>query len=95
MGPHSLSTRLLASVSILLVLFFGITIAALDFAFRRVTEQRPGYIPAWRYLVHLTWALGNLAEAKELAVRALHHAPDDTELASMLARSVQDGTEPA
>jgi two-component system sensor histidine kinase PhoQ len=39
MGPHSLSTRLLASVSILLVLFFGITIAALDFAFRRVTEQ--------------------------------------------------------
>jgi two-component system sensor histidine kinase PhoQ len=39
MGPRSLSTRLLASVSILLVLFFGITIAALDFAFRRVTEQ--------------------------------------------------------
>jgi two-component system sensor histidine kinase PhoQ len=39
MGPHSLSTRLLASVSILLVLFFGITIAALDFAFRRITEQ--------------------------------------------------------
>ena len=39
MGPRSLSTRLLASVSILLVLFFGITIAALDFAFRRVTVR--------------------------------------------------------
>jgi two-component system, OmpR family, sensor histidine kinase PhoQ len=39
MGPRSLSTRLLASVSILLILFFSITIAALDFAFRRVTEQ--------------------------------------------------------
>ena len=39
MGPRSLSTRLLASVSILLIVFFGITIAALDFAFRRVTEQ--------------------------------------------------------
>src|SRR5918994_3787733 len=31
MGPRSLST--------LLIVFFGITIAALDFAFRRVTEQ--------------------------------------------------------
>src|SRR5688572_10870839 len=39
MGPRSLSTRLLASISILLIVFFGITIAALDFAFRRVTEQ--------------------------------------------------------
>src|SRR4030095_12354698 len=39
MGPRSLSTRLLASVSILLIVSFGITIAALDFAFRRVTEQ--------------------------------------------------------
>ena len=39
MQPRSLSTRLLASVSILLIVFFGITIAALDFAFRRVTEQ--------------------------------------------------------
>jgi two-component system sensor histidine kinase PhoQ len=39
MQPHSLARRLLASVSILLILFFGITIAALDFAFRRVTEQ--------------------------------------------------------
>src|SRR5512138_1145469 len=39
MGPHSLSTRLRASGSILLIVCFGITIAALDFAFRRVTEQ--------------------------------------------------------
>lgn len=39
MRSRSLSTRLLAAVSILLIVFFGITIAALDFAFRRVTEQ--------------------------------------------------------
>ncbi|MGH8176630.1 MAG: ATP-binding protein [Steroidobacter sp.] len=39
MQPRSLSTRLLASVSILLVLFFGLTIAALDLVFREVTEQ--------------------------------------------------------
>ena len=35
MRPRSLSTRLLASVSILLIVFFGITIVALDFVFRR------------------------------------------------------------
>jgi two-component system sensor histidine kinase PhoQ len=39
MQPRSLSTRLLASVSILLIVFFGLTIAALDLVFRQVTEQ--------------------------------------------------------
>lgn len=39
MIPRSLSTRLLASVSVLLVVFFGITIAALDFVFRDLSEQ--------------------------------------------------------
>ena len=39
MQPRSLSTRLLASVSILLVVFFSLTIAALDIVFREVTEQ--------------------------------------------------------
>ncbi|HEX2492884.1 MAG TPA: ATP-binding protein [Steroidobacter sp.] len=39
MQPRSLSTRLLASVSILLLVFFGLTIAALDLVFREVTEQ--------------------------------------------------------
>jgi two-component system, OmpR family, sensor histidine kinase PhoQ len=39
MQPRSLSTRLLASVSILLIIFFGLTIAALDLVFRQVTEQ--------------------------------------------------------
>lgn len=39
MQPHSLSTRLLASVSVLLVLFFGITIVALDLVFRDVAER--------------------------------------------------------
>ena len=39
MRPHSLSTRLLASVSVLLILFFGITIVALDFVFRDLAER--------------------------------------------------------
>lgn len=39
MLPRSLSTRLLASVSVLLIVFFGITIAALDFVFRDLSEQ--------------------------------------------------------
>lgn len=39
MRPRSLSTRLLASVSALLVVFFGITIVALDFVFRDLSER--------------------------------------------------------
>jgi two-component system sensor histidine kinase PhoQ len=39
MPSRSLSTRLLASVSALLILFFGITIVALDFAFRDLSER--------------------------------------------------------
>jgi two-component system sensor histidine kinase PhoQ len=39
MRSRSLSTRLLASVSALLIVFFGITIVALDFAFRDLSER--------------------------------------------------------
>ena len=39
MQPRSLSNRLLASVSVLLVVFFGITIAALDLVFRDLAER--------------------------------------------------------
>lgn len=39
MRPRSLSTRLLASVSALLIVFFGITIVALDFVFRDLSER--------------------------------------------------------
>ena len=39
MQPRSLSTRLLASVSVLLVIFFGLTIAALDIVFRDLAER--------------------------------------------------------
>lgn len=39
MQSRSLSTRLLASVSVLLILFFGITIVALDFVFRDLAER--------------------------------------------------------
>ncbi len=39
MAPRSLSARLLASASVLLIVFFGITIAALDIVFRNLSEQ--------------------------------------------------------
>src|SRR5690606_38670395 len=39
MAPRSLSARLLASVTVLLIVFFGITIAALDIVFRDLSEQ--------------------------------------------------------
>lgn len=39
MQPQSLSTRLLVSVSVLLLLFFGITIFALDYVFRDLTTK--------------------------------------------------------
>lgn len=39
MQPRSLSTRLLASVSVLLIIFFGLTIAALDLVFRNTAER--------------------------------------------------------
>lgn len=46
MQPRSLSTRLLVSVSVLLILFFGVTILALDFVFqdlnRRAVRDRLG-----------------------------------------------------
>ncbi len=38
-APRSLSARLLLSASVLLLLFFGITIAALDIVFRNLSEQ--------------------------------------------------------
>jgi two-component system sensor histidine kinase PhoQ len=39
MAPRSLSARLLLSASLLLILFFGITVAALDAVFRNLSEQ--------------------------------------------------------
>ena len=39
MQPQSLSTRLLIAVSVLLLLFFGLTIFALDYVFRDLTTQ--------------------------------------------------------
>lgn len=39
MAPRSLSTRLLASVSVLLVIFFSITIVALDLVFKDLSER--------------------------------------------------------
>jgi tetratricopeptide (TPR) repeat protein len=57
--------------------------------FKIVTQQRPGYLPAWRYIVQITWALGNVAEAERQAKEALSHA-FDAEIAAMLERIEQD-----
>jgi tetratricopeptide (TPR) repeat protein len=61
--------------------------------FRLVTQQRPSYVPAWRYLVQLTWAVGNPQEAQRLAREALTHAPGDGELEGLLQRVVQGDDE--
>jgi two-component system sensor histidine kinase PhoQ len=39
MNSHSLNTRLLAFVSVMLVVFFGLAMLALDFAFRDLSER--------------------------------------------------------
>jgi len=53
--------------------------------FRTVTEERPRYVSAWRYLVQITWALGNHDEAERLACAALEHA-HDAEMETLLER---------
>lgn len=60
--------------------------------FRAVTEERRGYVPAWRYLVQITWALGNHDDAEKLATTALSHA-HDAEIESMLRRIRADRAE--
>ncbi|HUR90838.1 MAG TPA: tetratricopeptide repeat protein [Ramlibacter sp.] len=60
--------------------------------FRTVTKERPGYIPAWRYLVQITWALGDHDEAQKLAREALSHA-HDVEIEAMVQRIREDRAE--
>lgn len=60
--------------------------------FRTVTQQRPDYMPAWRYVVQITWALGRLEEAEGLAREALGHE-HDAEIEAMLARIGQERSE--
>jgi two-component system, OmpR family, sensor histidine kinase PhoQ len=72
MTPRSLSARLLASVSVLLIVFFGITIAALDFVFRDLSEQT--------MRDRLESQLGQLiAASEEDSGSGLHPAPEKTE----------------
>lgn len=61
--------------------------------FRIVTHLRPAYAPAWRYLVQLTWALGDHDEADALACEGLKHAQGDEELESLRERVAQDRAE--
>jgi tetratricopeptide (TPR) repeat protein len=60
--------------------------------FRVVTQQRPDYMPAWRYVVQITWAVGNLAQAESLAREALGHE-HDAEIEAMLGRIAQERAE--
>jgi len=69
----------------------GRPLEALD-QFKLVTQQRPGYLPAWRYVVQITWALGNLTDAEKHAREALGHA-HDPEISSMLGHIEEDGRE--
>jgi tetratricopeptide (TPR) repeat protein len=57
--------------------------------FKRVTRQQPGYLPAWRHVVQITWALGNLTDAEDYAREALRHARD-TEIGAMLGGISRD-----
>jgi tetratricopeptide (TPR) repeat protein len=61
--------------------------------FRTVTNARPAYAPAWRYLVQLTWALGDHEEADAIAREGLKHAVGDTELQSLRERIAKDRAE--
>jgi tetratricopeptide (TPR) repeat protein len=62
--------------------------------FRAVTQERPRYVPAWRYLVQITWALGNHDEAERLAAQALVYA-HDVEMEAMLTRIRSDRADAA
>lgn len=57
--------------------------------FKRVTQQRPAYLPAWRHVVQITWALGELADAENYAREALRHARD-AEIGQMLSGIAKD-----
>jgi tetratricopeptide (TPR) repeat protein len=62
--------------------------------FKRVTQQRPAYLPAWRHVVQITWALGQLADAENYAREALRHARD-AEIGAMLGSITQDRADAA
>lgn len=57
--------------------------------FRAVTQQRPDYMPAWRCVVQITWALGRLEDAESLAREALGHE-HDAGIEAMLERIAQE-----
>jgi tetratricopeptide (TPR) repeat protein len=63
--------------------------------FRAVVKQKPGYLRAWRHLVQLTWALGNLEEAARLACDALQITPGDPPLERMLEEIVREKNFPS
>jgi tetratricopeptide (TPR) repeat protein len=62
--------------------------------FRQVVQQKPGYLRAWRHLVELTWALGDLEQAARYACDALQLTPGDPALEKMLDEIVNERNNP-
>ena len=62
--------------------------------FQAVVKQRPGYLPAWRHLVQLTWALGDSEQAARLACDALQIADGDPQLQVLLENIVRERNNP-
>lgn len=57
---------------------------------RIVTQERPTYLPAWRHLVQLSWAVGDRCSAAKFAQEALRRSPQDAQLQSLLTRVLHD-----
>lgn len=62
--------------------------------FEMVVRQKPGYLRAWRHLVQLTWALGDLEQAARYACDALQLTPGDPTLEKMLDEIVYERNNP-
>lgn len=58
--------------------------------YREVIAQQPGYVPAWRNLARLHHAMGEFDAAEACLREAMSRAPQDTELAPLLAEVLRD-----
>jgi tetratricopeptide (TPR) repeat protein len=52
--------------------------------YEEVVAQNPDYMPAWRNLGRLYFAIGHLERAEELLCEGVRRAPDDREMALLL-----------
>jgi tetratricopeptide (TPR) repeat protein len=52
--------------------------------YEQIVEQNPGYVPAWRNLGQLLFALGDLWGARRAMQEAIQRAPNDADLKPLL-----------